>query len=77
MEIINLVLEENHQAEPNLSIKYHASHLFCFLDVLGLHCSAQGLLWLQHAGLAAPQHVGSQFPNQRLNLRPLHWKADS
>ena len=23
----------------------------------------------------APQHVGSQFPDQGLNLHPLHWKC--
>ena len=28
---------------------------------------------LRHAGLVAPQHVGSQFPDQGLNLCPLHW----
>ena len=29
------------------------------------------------AGLAAPWHVGSWFPNWGWNLRPLNWKADS
>ena len=28
-------------------------------------------------GLVAPWHVGSQFPDQGWNLRPLHCKADS
>ena len=30
-----------------------------------------------HVSSEVPQHVGSQFPNQGLNLCPLHWKADS
>ena len=33
--------------------------------------------WLWLAGLVAPQHVGSQFLDQRLNTRPLHWPAGS
>ena len=40
-------------------------------------CGTWWLLYLQHSGLVVPQHVGSQFPDQRLNLRPLHWKVDS
>ena len=28
-------------------------------------------------GLVAPGHVGSWFPDQGSNPRPLHWKADS
>ena len=38
-----------------------------------------GCTWFQlwHVGLVAPQHVGSQFPDQGLNLHSLHWKADS
>ena len=38
---------------------------------------ARGLCSLQHTGLVAPQHVGSQFPDQGSNPCPLHWKADS
>ena len=42
-------------------------------------CSLQGeqaqQLWC--LGLIAPRHVGSQFPDQGLNLHPLHWKVDS
>ena len=34
-------------------------------------------LWLCHEGLVAPGHLGSQFLNQGLDPRPLHWKADS
>ena len=33
-------------------------------------------LQLWHVGLVAPQHVGSQYADQRSNPRPLHWKAD-
>ena len=29
------------------------------------------------AGWAVPCHVGSYFPDQGFNLRPLHWKVDS
>ena len=32
---------------------------------------------VQHVDLVASWHVGSQFSDQGLNLRPLHWKADS
>ena len=35
-------------------------------------CQAQ---WLQHAGLGAPRHVGSDFLDQGFNPHPLHWKA--
>ena len=35
------------------------------------------LLSLRWRGLVAPQHVGSYFPDQGLNLCPLHWKVDS
>ena len=49
----------------------------------GVFIAAHGLLsscgvWTpEHMGLAALWHVGSQFPNQGSNPRPLHWKADS
>ena len=59
-----------------LRVKFTLLLFLKILAALGLSCSAQafyhtmrGLLqWLM--GLAAPQHVGSQFPDQRLNLRP-------
>ena len=38
---------------------------------------ARGLLLLWPAGLGAPRHEGSSFPDQGLNLHLLHWKADS
>ena len=28
-------------------------------------------------GILASRHVGSYLPDQGLNLRPLHWKAES
>ena len=34
-------------------------------------------LQLRCAGLVAPWHMGSQFPNEGSNLCPRHWKADS
>ena len=34
-------------------------------------------LQLRHAGLVASQHVGSYFPDQGSNSRPLYCKADS
>ena len=39
--------------------------------------SSCGTQALERAGLVAPWHVGSQFPDQGWNPRPLHWKADS
>ena len=36
-----------------------------------------GLISCWSAGLGAPRHVGSSFPDQGSNPRPLHWKADS
>ena len=39
-------------------------------------CGAQAQQ-LRHAGLVAPQHVGSQFPYQGSNPHPLHWEVDS
>ena len=39
-------------------------------------CGTQALqFW--HLGLVALKHVGSQFPGQESNPRPLHWKVDS
>lgn len=32
---------------------------------------------LRHVGLGTPRHVGSQVPNQGLDLCPLHWNAGS
>ena len=57
--------------------------LLIFLNCLFNFGCAEPLLW--HAvflccsawGLVAPRHVGSYFPNQGLNLHPLHWKLDS
>ena len=63
-------------------------NLILFLAALGLSCGTQDLS-LQHAGsfvaahgllsscLVALQHVGSYFPDQGSNPRPLHWKVDS
>ena len=34
-------------------------------------------LWLRHAGLVSPRHVGSQFPDRGSNLSPMPWKVDS
>ena len=34
-------------------------------------------VFLEHAGLLALQYVGSYFPDQEANLRPLHCKVDS
>lgn len=39
----------------------------CVLAARALCCSARG------TSLVAPWHVGSSFPNEGLNLRPLHW----
>ena len=33
--------------------------------------------WLWHTGLVARWHVGSQFPDQALSLRPMHLQTDS
>ena len=51
----------------------------------GIFMAARGLLsscstraqQLWRVGLVALQHVGSQFPDQGSNPRPLHWKVDS
>ena len=43
--------------------------------VHGLHGTWTQQFW--RVGLVAPRHVGSQFPDQGSNPRPLHWKADS
>ena len=66
--------------------------IYLFLAALGLSCGTRDLFvvvcghlsscgaqaqQLQHMGLAALWHVGSQFPDQRQNPPPLHWKADS
>ena len=32
---------------------------------------------MQYAGLGAPRHVGTKFPDQESNLHPQHWKVDS
>ena len=42
------------------------SHAYV-LAARALCCSARG------TSLVAPWHVGSSFPNEGLNLRPLHW----
>ena len=44
----------------------------CGLSSCGLRAQQ-----LQCVGLVALWHVGSQFPDQRLNPHPLHWKVDS
>ena len=46
-----------------------------FLGEQGL--SSCGSRALQHPGLAAPQHVGSWFPDHGSNRSPLRCKADS
>ena len=61
--------------------------IFIYLAVSGLSCIMWGLsMWhtdsvvvargLRHMVLLAPQHVGSQFPHQRLNSCPMHCKGD-
>ena len=64
---------------------------FSLLQLWRVGCRAHGLCSLRHAGslfevpelnscgagLVAPQHVGSQFPHQGSNQRPLHCKAYS
>ena len=40
-----------------------------------LQCTDSLQLW--YAGIVAPWHVGSSFPDQGLNTRPLHHQADS
>ena len=52
----------------------HVGSVVCGTQALQLRRAAQQL-W--HMGLVAPWHVGSQFPDQGLNLRPLHCKVDS
>ena len=49
----------------------------CLHQVLAVACGIlcygmQASLQLQHTGLAAPQHVESEFPNQGSNLHPMH-----
>ena len=47
--------------------------MFSFnLAALGLHTSARVYLFSPQ-----PQHVGSYFPKQGLNIHPLHWKVGS
>ena len=48
---------------------FHLFLIFIHLGASGLSCGM--------AGLVALWHVGSQFPDQGSNLRPLHSKADS
>ena len=36
-----------------------------------------GFLQLRSKDLVALKHVGSQFPEQGLNMCPLHWQVDS
>ena len=68
----------------NLLFIYFQNFIYhLFLAALGLPCCEQAFshgtqaqeLW--HSGLAAPQHVRSQFPDQGLNSSPLHWKTDT
>ena len=52
------------------------AHGLSLVAAHGLSSSRAQLL--QHfAGLVAPSHVASYFPNQGSNLHPLHWKVDS
>ena len=43
----------------------------------GLSSGGTQVQQLWRAGLVAPRHVGSQFPDQGSNPHPLHCKADS
>ena len=63
-------------------------HIFYFLAVLGLSCNTWNLCGSPEAPecvgfvavvhrLTAPQHAGSWFPNQGLNLCPLNQKVNS
>ena len=55
----------------SLSVYLYMLYLFGFSN-----CGTRAQLsW--RAGLVAPQRVGSQFPNQGLNPRPLHCKVNS
>ena len=55
-----------HQKVTLQTVLGASSSFFIYLTALDLSCD-----------LVALQHVGSQFPNQRLNPQTLHWKADS
>ena len=62
-----------------LSIYLTAMALSCVMPGLFLQLSGCGA-WaqqLQHRGLAASRHVGSQFPKQGLNSNPRHCRADT
>ena len=61
-----------------------------FIPFYGIFCLDAQALQLWHTGsrlhtgsvvaahgFSCPQHVGSEIPNQELNLHPLHCKADS
>ena len=57
-----------------------ASGLSCSTWDLSLRARWLQVVWVRQlglAGLVAPQHMGSQFPDQGLNLCPLHWKMNS
>ena len=56
------------------SLQYLGS--FIVMSKLLSSCSTRDQQ-LRRCGLVAPWHVGSEFPNQGSNLRPLPWKADS
>ena len=67
-----------------LNIYTYSAYNFFFFAALGLHCQragyqsqARGLPLVAEGSLVAPQHVGTWFPDQRLNLHRLHWKVDS
>ena len=48
-------------------------HVALFVMVQGFSsCGAP-----EHVGLVAPQPVGFKFPNEGLNLYPLHWQVHS
>ena len=57
-----------------------ASGLSCGTWYLSLWACWLQVAWVQQlglAGLVALQHMGPQFPDQGLNLCPLHWKMNS
>ena len=45
--------------------------------LLSLSMRVRQLQELQHTGLVAPRHVGSEFLDQGSNPCPLHWQVDS
>ena len=65
---------------------YSFIHLFIYLFIgctgsllrhTGFSSCGVQALWFQHTVLVAPRYVGSKFPDQGSNTRPLHWKADT